>query len=275
MFEAGLPRIRRTFVRELKTFNTGTKEAFNDEKNKDKNRYEDIALSDNGRVKITISPDDGNNTIMINITDFVSDDYIHASYVKVSPGLTYICAQGPLDITTQQFWLMIVQEEVKVILQLCTNSEDGREKSSDYIPENKELTPFGPVSVQVEEVSKNVPSTKKVVETRLTVHFDGKKHSVTHFLYSGWPDHDIPDGADTCIQLRKLAHSLCQKKPIVIHCSAGIGRTGTFAVVDMILHKIVDEENGDFSMPDLFKELREQRMHAIQNDMVSSVYVLL
>jgi protein tyrosine phosphatase len=99
----------------------------------------DVYLLDKTRVKVTINPD--------------SDDYIHASFVEVSSELTYICAQGPLENTITQFWLMCVQEDVKVILQLCKFVEDGKEKCCNYLPSDSDTASFGCVEVKVGPVS--------------------------------------------------------------------------------------------------------------------------
>jgi protein tyrosine phosphatase len=97
-----------------------------------------VYLLDKTRVKIRINPD--------------NDDYIHASFVDVSKDLTYICAQGPMENTTHQFWLMCIQEDVRVILQLCQNSEDGSEKCSKYVPTGSDSVNFGPVQVKVRPI---------------------------------------------------------------------------------------------------------------------------
>jgi len=94
--------------------------AFKDVVNVSKNRYFNVPLLDKSRVKIRINPE--------------NDDYIHASKIEIRPDLTYISSQGPLLNTIPQFWLMCIQEEVKVILQLCPNFEDGKDKSSEYLP---------------------------------------------------------------------------------------------------------------------------------------------
>lgn len=112
----GLREIRREFIEKIKKNNPDmSTEACKEEENRAKNRYEDVLLIDKTRVKIKINPEKGKLSVLIqNWLPFL-DDYIHASYVDVHPGLTYICAQGPLAETTQQFWLMCFQEDVRVI----------------------------------------------------------------------------------------------------------------------------------------------------------------
>jgi len=161
---------------------------------------------------------------------------------------------------------MCIQEETKVILQLCLNVEDEKEKCCEYLPkEIGESISYGPVQVKIISTCA-VPATKKVTKMMVQCKFDGKETTITHLLYFGWPDHSVPESVPTFREVRTLVHKICEKKPIVLHCSAGIGRTGTFAAIDMVCHKLLIEHDGDFSMVELMHDLRKQRMQAIQND---------
>jgi len=249
----GLREIRREFIESIKPFTPDLPtSAFNDEANANKNRYDDVLLLDKSRIKIKINPDD--------------DDYIHASKVEVHSSLSYICTQGPLLNTIPQFWLMCIQEEAKVILQLCMNVEDDKEKCNDYMPkEIGEWATYGPVQVKVIK-SGALPAAKKVTKSVVKCKFDDKEITIHHVLYYGWPDHGVPESVPTCREVRTLVQKLCEKKPIVLHCSAGIGRTGTFAAIEMVCNKLLNEHDGDFKMIDLMQELRRQRAQAVQND---------
>jgi len=249
----GLRDIRREYIESIKPFTPDLPtSAFQDEANVNKNRYDDVLLLDKSRIKIKINPDD--------------DDYIHASRVEVRPDLTYICAQGPLLNTIPQFWLMCIQEKINVILQLCMNVEEDKEKCNDYMPkEVGEWATYGPVQVKVIK-SGPVPATKKVTKSVVKCKFDDKEITVYHILYYGWPDHSVPESVPTCREVRTLVQKLSDKKPIVLHCSAGIGRTGTFAAIEMVCNKLLNECDGDFKMVDLMQELRKQRTQAVQND---------
>uniref|UniRef100_A0A1I7S3R8 Protein-tyrosine phosphatase n=2 Tax=Bursaphelenchus xylophilus TaxID=6326 RepID=A0A1I7S3R8_BURXY len=172
-----------------------------------------------------------------------------------------------MENTVAQFWLMCIQEDVRVILQLCQNTEDGKEKCSEYMTGGKlDWVTYGPVQVKQVDYQKNVAGTKKVNRTKIQVKFNDKVHSCTHLLYAGWPDHGVPESVATCREVRNLVHKYYEKKPIVIHCSAGVGRTGTFVAIEMVCYKLMHEENANFTMLELVKNLREQRMHAVQND---------
>ncbi|CAD5218680.1 unnamed protein product [Bursaphelenchus okinawaensis] len=255
ILSGGLRELRHQFVNKVKKYTpSGSTDAFNDADNNNKNRYDDVVLLDKTRVKVTINPD--------------NDDYIHASTVEVKPkDLSYICAQGPMENTVMQFWLMCIQEEVAVVLQLCANTEKGKEKCSDYMPKEKgESATYGVVEVKLVDQKKNIPGAKKVVRSKLQVTFKEKTSTVTHILYTGWPDHSVPESVGTCREVRNMVHKLYEKKPIVVHCSAGIGRTGTFVAAEMVLSKLVDDQNSDFNLADILRTLRDQRVQAVQND---------
>ncbi|KAI6241472.1 hypothetical protein M3Y99_00376200 [Aphelenchoides fujianensis] len=209
----GINAIRRDFQRHVIKYKPAdmTTEHFDAEANLPKNRYDDIPLLDQTRVEVKINPD--------------GDDYIHASHVQVSDGLRLICAQGPLSNTVAQFLLMCVQEGV--IVQLCKNVEKGQEKCADYFPPHgsPEWADHGPVQVRVAERGALVPGMRRVKKTKLEIRFKGRLHALTHLGYEGWPDHGMPESIPTCRELRTLVHKLHEKKPVVVHCAAGIGES--------------------------------------------------
>uniref|UniRef100_A0A0M3HW88 Protein-tyrosine phosphatase n=1 Tax=Ascaris lumbricoides TaxID=6252 RepID=A0A0M3HW88_ASCLU len=248
----GIRGIRKEFVNDLKCYvPSGPQSAWECEKNYDKNRFEDIRLLDSTRVILRNTPD--------------NEDYIHASYVKIDEDFMFICAQGPLKNTAQHFLIMIVQEGSKVVLQLCQAMEDGKEQCAEYIPlDGTECKDYGAVRVRVLEKPKHVLSLKKVVRTKLQITYAGVSHETEHILYSGWPDHGVPESVSVCKEVRNLVHKYAEKKPIVVHCSAGIGRTGAYVAVEMALYRLKRKEV--VVMSELLKDLREQRMGAIQND---------
>ncbi|TKR94571.1 hypothetical protein L596_008836 [Steinernema carpocapsae] len=253
--DVGMRGIRKEFILQVRGYVSNKSAAtWKEEVSKDKNRYEDVPLLDETRVKLK------NNA---------GDDYIHASYVKVHDELTYICAQGPIQSTIPHFLMMCVQEKTKVILQLCNFHEDGSEKCAEYLPSESDGTDwktFGAVEIRATDRQTNVPAMKKVVKTKLQIKYKDETHELSHILYGGWPDHCPPESVSTCREIRALIHKVYDKKPIIAHCSAGIGRTGTFVAIEMALHRILTLADASFTIPEIVKELREQRMKAIQND---------
>uniref|UniRef100_A0A1I7Y2G9 Tyrosine-protein phosphatase domain-containing protein n=1 Tax=Steinernema glaseri TaxID=37863 RepID=A0A1I7Y2G9_9BILA len=260
IMDLGMRGMRKEFLTSVRPYtSSGPKLAWRILENKDKNRYEDVELLDDTRVKLKNNSETGKP----------HDDYIHASWVKVHDDLMYICAQGPLPNTIHHFWLMVLQEKSKVILQLCSFFEEDKEKCAQYFPteaEGNSWKAYGPVEVRVLERQTNIPTMKKVVKTKLQVKLKDETLDVLHILYGGWPDHSVADSVTCCREVHALVHKVFEKKPIVAHCSAGIGRTGTFVAVDMCLHRIVTLNDMTFTLPDITKDLRDQRFKAIQND---------
>uniref|UniRef100_A0A915AQE0 Protein-tyrosine-phosphatase n=1 Tax=Parascaris univalens TaxID=6257 RepID=A0A915AQE0_PARUN len=163
--ELGVRGVRKEFVRDIKGYvPSGSQSAWENDKNFDKNRYEDIRLLDKTRVIIKKAQN--------------GDDYIHASYVKVADNLTYICAQGPLENTVQNFWIMVIQEESKVILQLCQMRENGKEQSAEYFPKNSTTKSYGAVHVHVKEKPTNAVGLKNVTRSKIQATYEGKTQEV-------------------------------------------------------------------------------------------------
>uniref|UniRef100_A0A0R3RV89 Protein-tyrosine phosphatase n=1 Tax=Elaeophora elaphi TaxID=1147741 RepID=A0A0R3RV89_9BILA len=255
--QLGIRGIRKDFVNKVRNYTpeNATTEAWNLDRNTDKNRYEDIKLEDKTRVRLKK-------------TSSNEDDYIHASYVTVSNDLIYICAQGPLPNTVQDFWIMAIQEETNVILQLCQNKENDREQCSEYLPnESTGWKEYGAVRVRITEPTSGIVTLRKVTRTKIEASYSDKTHEVMHIAYAGWPDHSVPDSPATCREIYTLLHKHYGKKPIIVHCSAGIGRTGTFVAVEMVMEKL--RKNETCTVVDVMRKLREQRLHAVQNDLVS------
>uniref|UniRef100_A0A915PH41 Uncharacterized protein n=1 Tax=Setaria digitata TaxID=48799 RepID=A0A915PH41_9BILA len=252
--QLGVRGIRKEFVNEVKNYSpeNATTKAWNLDQNFDKNRFEDIKLEDKTRVKLKKILND--------------EDYIHASYVTVSSELTYICAQGPLLNTIEDFWIMAVQEETNVILQLCQCRENDNEQCSEYLPsERTGWKEYGAVRVRITEPTAAVVTLRKVTRTKIEASYSDKTQEVMHIAYTGWPDHSVPDSAAICREVYGLVHKYYRRKPIIVHCSAGIGRTGTFVAVEMAMAKL--RRNEACVVVDISKKLREQRLHAIQNDL--------
>uniref|UniRef100_A0A0N4WW57 Protein-tyrosine phosphatase n=1 Tax=Haemonchus placei TaxID=6290 RepID=A0A0N4WW57_HAEPC len=176
-------------------------------------------------------------------------DYIHANYVGTPLSeKRFICTQGPLDNTIPEFWMMVLQEESETIVMLCTCIETGKFKCSQYWPEIVgETKTFAGIEVT------NMMVKPSIALTILNIKFgkpDGTRETreVRHYQWLDWPDRGVPPCRLTSM-------------PIIVHCSAGIGRTGTIVAIEYILVECAN-------MCDLLKELRHYRAYSIQNDMV-------
>lgn len=213
--------------------------------NPDKNRYQDVYCVDESRVALAGG----------------EHDYVHANWVDVQPGdRRYICTQGPMAGTVDDFWRMVWQEKCRSIVMLCNVVECGKEKCAQYWPlECGQEVVYGTLRV--------VATAKEDFEhlmavTRLTVSDGVSSHEVEHILWNEWPDRGLPTDLLTCF---KLLERLKHLSPTVIHCSAGIGRTGTIVGLDLLLTKL--EAGEVVTAKDMVLELRQRRHGSVQTDM--------
>ncbi|XP_016985316.1 receptor-type tyrosine-protein phosphatase beta [Drosophila rhopaloa] len=209
-----------------------------------KNRYADIYPYDKNRVILDI--------------DAEGSDYINASFID---GHThrkeYIATQGPKPESVMDFWRMILQYNVRVIVQVTQFREGNTIKCHEYFPyAMRGLT----VTVKSKE------SFDLYDRTELTVVHDkyGLKEKVVHFYFKKWPDHGCPEDPMHLITLVKKVKSERRPSysPIVVHCSAGVGRTGTFIGLDLIMQRLKSESK--INIFETVKKLRFQRMKMVQ-----------
>ncbi|KAK9836209.1 hypothetical protein WJX84_005936 [Apatococcus fuscideae] len=163
---------------------------------------------------------------------------------KTSPSRAYIATQGPLPTTTADFWQMVQEQGTAVIVMLTRHIEDASvPKCASYYPAKVgDSQTFGNFTVAV-QAAEDYGTDIRRRRLLLTDMRTGRQREVQHFHYHRWPDHGIPSST---IPIRRLAHILEQgiasaaapPGPSAIHCSAGIGRTGTFLVVDMMLRRL-------------------------------------
>ncbi|XP_026951876.1 tyrosine-protein phosphatase non-receptor type 7 isoform X1 [Sagmatias obliquidens] len=137
----------------------------------------------------------------------------------------YIATQGPMPNTVSDFWEMVWQEETSLIVML-TQLREGKEKCVHYWP--TEEGTYGPFRIQVQDVRER----PEFAVRQLTIQHQEERRSVKHILFSAWPDHQTPESAGPLLRLvaevEDSPETAANTGPIVVHCSAGIGRTGCF-----------------------------------------------
>uniref|UniRef100_A0ABM5F8Q9 protein-tyrosine-phosphatase n=2 Tax=Pogona vitticeps TaxID=103695 RepID=A0ABM5F8Q9_9SAUR len=182
-----------------------------------KNRYKTILPNPHSRVCLT--SDDQDDPL---------SSYINANYIRGYRGeeKVYIATQGPIVNTVSDFWRMVWQEHSPIIVMI-TNIEEMNEKCTEYWPEDE---------VTYEEIEITVNRVIQADDYRLRL-FTLKKgeeiRSLKHYWYTSWPDQKTPDQAPPLLQLVQEVEEAMQSTeektgPIIVHCSAGIGRTGCF-----------------------------------------------
>ncbi|KAM7411083.1 hypothetical protein PAMA_021185 [Pampus argenteus] len=216
-----------------------------------KNRYKDILPYDQSRV-------------VLSNTDSVSD-YINASFIKgATAGCKYIASQGPLSSTLTDFWRMIWQHDIKVIVMACREIEMGKKKCECYWAPVHQSAAFGPFTVYNQGETR--PNEDMVIRT-LTVNYQQDSHSLIQYQYLSWPDHDIPYEAAGILDLLEKARNSqgTRTSPLLIHCSAGCGRTGVICAIDYVHDLLVTKQiTADFSIMKIVLDLRRQRPSAVQ-----------
>lgn len=251
-FARDFMRLRRlsTKYRTEKIYPTATGEK---EENVKKNRYKDILPFDHSRVKLTLK------------TPSQDSDYINANFIKGVYGpKAYVATQGPLANTVIDFWRMIWEYNVVIIVMACREFEMGRKKCERYWPlYGEDPITFAPFKISCENEQAR---TDYFIRT-LLLEFQNESRRLYQFHYVNWPDHDVPSSFDSILDMISLMRKYQEHEdvPICIHCSAGCGRTGAICAIDYTWNLLkagkIPEE---FNVFNLIQEMRTQRHSAVQ-----------
>ncbi|CAH1787206.1 unnamed protein product [Owenia fusiformis] len=199
-----------------------------------KNRYRTILPNESTRVHLEANDDD----------DPLST-YINANYIRgySADPKVYIATQGVLPNTIVDFWNMIWQQDAPIIVSITKLQEKNKVKCENYIPNKTET--YGNITVTVESLRE-----KEGYQIRqITLQCKDVSKSCLHFWYTAWPDHKTPETAKQLlnlvqeVELRRLERLEDGMKPgpVVVHCSAGIGRTGCFIATSIGMTQLQQE----------------------------------
>ncbi|XP_071250760.1 receptor-type tyrosine-protein phosphatase epsilon isoform X1 [Salvelinus alpinus] len=236
-------------------YTQGTCQEANKEDNREKNRYPNILPYDHSRVVLTQL--DGN----------LCSDYVNASYIHgYTDNNKFIAAQGPKQDTVADFWRMIWEQKTATIVMLTNLKERKEDKCYQYWPDQGCWT-YGNVRVAVEDFTVLVDYTirKFCVQYQAS---DGTKPSrlVTQLHFTSWPDFGVPFSPIGMLKFLKKVKTVNSSfaGPIVVHCSAGVGRTGTFIVIDGVIDMMHQEQKIDVF--GFVSKIRDQRSQLVQTD---------
>ncbi|XP_018400416.1 PREDICTED: receptor-type tyrosine-protein phosphatase beta isoform X1 [Cyphomyrmex costatus] len=219
--------------------------------NRKKNRYSDILPYDFSRVKLDVIDNDPNT------------DYINASFIRGYTGEDeYIACQGPKEETTYDFWRMINQYNVNIIIMLTQLVEKGKEKCHQYYPTTGETFRYEDMIIRCTSELDFRTHTQRT----LVLQKDNKKRNIIHLHFKDWPDHDVPEDFDPMINFCQIMRRniIANKGSVVVHCSAGIGRTGTLIAIDILLQQIRD--NRKLDVFGTVYRLRHHRINMVQRE---------
>ncbi|XP_074540789.1 tyrosine-protein phosphatase non-receptor type 9 isoform X1 [Halichoeres trimaculatus] len=236
--------------------------------NQIKNRYSDVLCLDHSRVHLCQLCED---------EDDETSDYINASFMDgYKRGNAYIATQGPLPKTFGDFWLMVWEQMVLIIVMTTRVVERGRVKCGQYWPlEEGRTEQHGCFLVRNTHIQ--TFQDFKLSHLELFNTQSGERREVYHYLYLSWPDFGVPKSATAMLDFRE--HVLQRREaavqslgaswtgppggpPVVVHCSAGIGRTGTFCTLDICLSRL--EDIGTVNVRQTVRRMRTQRAFSIQ-----------
>lgn len=232
-------------------------DAASKEENKEKNRYVNILPYDHSRVHLSL------------LEGVPDSDFINASFINgYQEKNKFIAAQGPKEETVNDFWRMIWEQNTATIV-MVTNLKERKEcKCAQYWPDQGCWT-YGSIRVSVEDTTVLVDYTVRKFCIQQVGDVSGKKPQrlVTQFHFTSWPDFGVPF---TPIGMLKFLKKVKNCNPqysgaIVVHCSAGVGRTGTFIVIDAMLDMMMSERKVDVF--GFVTRIRAQRCQMVQTDM--------
>ncbi|VDN02788.1 unnamed protein product [Thelazia callipaeda] len=243
------------FSQEYESIETGqhfTWENSTREMNKPKNRYANVIAYDHSRV------------ILSTIDGIDGSDYINANYIDgYEKPKAYIATQGPLPETFADFWRMVWEENTVTIVMLTKLEERSRIKCNQYWP-SRGSSHYGYIQVALLDTLELAHYTIRTF--RLQRRSGGEIREIRHLQYTAWPDHGVPDHPTPFLMFLKRVKTLNQSDagPIISHCSAGIGRTGAFIVIDCMLERLRYENTVDIY--GCVTALRSQRSYMVQTD---------
>nr|KAG5695752.1 hypothetical protein BaRGS_004497 [Batillaria attramentaria] len=220
------------------------------EENKDKNRFKRIIPYDHSRVVLTKEGSDP------------FSDYINANYIKdYSGNNAYIATQGPLPNTVADFWRMVWQEHVTQIVMLTNLTEKMKPKCYQYWPEKGQQKKHGGITVTGVDVQLRADFFTRTFRLKTATGVQ----TVTQYQMTVWPDHGVPTAFSLVNLWRYIkTRTVPNTGPLLVHCSAGVGRTGTYIALDIAMDVLLQQRQNNVDIFSIASKLRQDRVIMIQ-----------
>ncbi|KAK9766064.1 phosphotyrosine-specific ptp2-like protein [Basidiobolus ranarum] len=225
-----------------------------------KNRYNNIWPYEHSRVKL--------QNVKMN-----ESDYINASFIRAKESVnSYIATQAPLPATFGDFWKMIWEQNTRVIIMLTKEEEAGRVKCHRYWPTFPDQIMSVGEYFQIRLAGETMPveAESTIMARRFLLTHTGTQEmrEIFQLHFVGWPDFGIPDSPVSVLRLRDLANKLQTDHnygPMLVHCSAGCGRTGAFCTIDTVIASCERNlESSEDYVVRVVDQLRDQRLSMVQ-----------
>uniref|UniRef100_A0A674IP19 Tyrosine-protein phosphatase non-receptor type 13 n=1 Tax=Terrapene triunguis TaxID=2587831 RepID=A0A674IP19_9SAUR len=226
--------------------------------NRRKNRYKNILPYDTTRVPLGTEA-----------------GYINASFIRMPVGneeFVYIACQGPLPTTVADFWQMTWEQKCTVIAMMTQEVEGEKIKCQRYWPDvlGKTIMVNDRLRLALVRLQQLKGFVIRVLELQdiqvreSSSFFTGELRRVSHLNFTAWPDHDTPSQPNDLLTFISYMRHIHKSGPIITHCSAGIGRSGTLICIDVVLGLI--SKDLDFDISDLVRTMRLQRHGMVQTE---------
>ncbi|XP_067429605.1 tyrosine-protein phosphatase non-receptor type 13 isoform X5 [Thunnus thynnus] len=218
--------------------------------NKKKNRYKNIVPFDTTRV--VLGKDGG---------------YINANFIKMpvkDENFMYIACQGPLPTTLGDFWQMVWEQKSNVIAMMTQEVEGGKVKCQRYWPDTPKTAEMVDDRLQITLIKDQYLDNFVIRLIEVKDIQTNEIQRVTHLNYTGWPDHGTPTQPEQLLTFISYMRHVHRSGPIITHCSAGIGRSGTLICIDVVLGLI--SKDADFDISDVVRNMRLQRQGMVQTE---------
>ncbi|XP_042177876.1 receptor-type tyrosine-protein phosphatase S-like isoform X16 [Oncorhynchus tshawytscha] len=231
-----------------------TWEHSNLEVNKPKNRYANVIAYDHSRV------------ILAPIEGIIGSDYINANYIDgYRKQNAYIATQGPLPETFGDFWRMVWEQRAATVVMMTRLEEKSRIKCDQYWPSRGTET-YGMTQVTLLDTIELATFCVRTFSLHKVRNGSSEKREVRQFQFTAWPDHGVPEYPTPFLAFLRRVKT-CNPPdagPIIAHCSAGVGRTGCFIVIDAMLERIKHEKTVDIYGHVTL--MRSQRNYMVQTE---------